>query len=268
VSSGSTLLGFSGGPEAVDAAIKGAPVRIILTMTSEFASNIITSAKLASAKGVTQQSPLADRIKALKGAKIGITSAGSSTDQLIRFLLQKQGMNPDKDVEIQALKTGPPMLAALKQGTIDAVVLSPPTGEQAVAGGYGVVLVNPMAGQVPELKGMIFHLGSANLKDIQSRPQLLTSAVKAIARAQRLMKTDKAKAKELLRPHFKALDPKVFDLAYEDTAGAFPANPIPTKDSVEVALKFGAQFGQPVSVAYDKIVDPSIAQAAVKALGS
>ncbi len=269
VTSGSALLGFSGGPEAVDAARKGSPIRIVATSTSEFASNVIANKKWLETKGVTRDSPLEQRVKALKGAKIAITSPGSSTDQLARFLLKKYGMNPDTDVELLALRTGPPILAALKQGTADVVVLSPPTGEQAVAEGFGTVLINPLAGEVPEIKGHIFHIGSASLRDIQQRPQLVKGAIKAIARAERMMRSDKANAKRVLQSHFKDLDPAVFDVAYENTAPAFPANPIPTRESIKVAFDFTALFtGEPVGATYEQVVDPKLAEDAVRELGA
>ncbi len=264
---GSALIALSGGPEAVDAARKGSPVRIILTLTSEFASNVVVSNRFAQAKGITPRSPLDEKVKALKGAKIAITSPGSSTDQLIRFLLKKYGMNPDTDVEIVALRTGPPMLAALRQGTVDAVVLSPPTGEQAVAAGYGMVLINPLIGEVPDLRGHVFHVGSANLRDIRQRPGLLVRALKAVYRAQRMMRLEPPRAKQILQGYFKDLDPRVFDLAYEDMTGAFPSNPIPTRKSIEVAFRFTALMtGQPAGATYEQVVAPGLAEEAVQAV--
>ena len=50
----------------------------------------------------------------LRGKTVGVTRFGSSTDFALRYLLQKQGFNPDKDVNILQLGGMPELAAALK----------------------------------------------------------------------------------------------------------------------------------------------------------
>ncbi|MEV0614355.1 ABC transporter substrate-binding protein [Nonomuraea sp. NPDC050404] len=100
---------------------------------------------------VTGTSPLRDRLLALKGLKIGITSPGSPTDTYMRYYLGSVGLDPERDVELVPLGGGSALLAALEKGQIDAYHLSPPTPYVAAEKGFGVVLIDGPKGEVPEL---------------------------------------------------------------------------------------------------------------------
>jgi sulfonate transport system substrate-binding protein len=59
--------------------------------------------------------------KDLKGMKIGVTAPGSSTNNLVKQLLVKAGLDPDKDVSIVGVGTGATAIAAMQSGEIDAL---------------------------------------------------------------------------------------------------------------------------------------------------
>jgi NitT/TauT family transport system substrate-binding protein len=117
--------------------------RVTLTM--------VMRKEVAQRKGVTAQSPLPDRLRALKGLKIGITSPGAPTDTYMRYYLGSVGLNPERDVQIVPLGGGSSLLAALEKGQIDAYHLSPPTPYVAAEKGFGVVLIDGPKGEVPDL---------------------------------------------------------------------------------------------------------------------
>jgi NitT/TauT family transport system substrate-binding protein len=60
----------------------------------------------------------------LKGKKIGITTAGSLTDNLVRLALKRAGLNPDRDVQIVSLGQGSAQKAAIDTGAIAAGMVS------------------------------------------------------------------------------------------------------------------------------------------------
>ena len=59
--------------------------------------------------------------KDLKGMKIGVSAPGSSTHNLVKQLLTKAGLDPNKDVSIVGVGVGAGVIAAMKSGQIDAV---------------------------------------------------------------------------------------------------------------------------------------------------
>lgn len=56
----------------------------------------------------------------LKGAKIGVTAPGSSTNFFVQYLMVKAGLKPD-DASFIRVGAGPTVIAAIKKGEIDAV---------------------------------------------------------------------------------------------------------------------------------------------------
>jgi NitT/TauT family transport system substrate-binding protein len=71
-------------------------------------------------------------IEDLEGAKIGVTQRGASVELVMRYLLDKAGLDPDKDVTWVAVGTPPTALPALEQGQIDVLVAFEPSQTQAV----------------------------------------------------------------------------------------------------------------------------------------
>ena len=62
----------------------------------------------------------------LKGGKlVAVSGFGSAHDQMTRAVLLKDGVDPEKDVRLQVIGTAQGRLAALLNGTIDAVALQP-----------------------------------------------------------------------------------------------------------------------------------------------
>ena len=60
--------------------------------------------------------PEIKRVEDLKGKKVGVTTFGSLTDFLVRHILRKKGLNPDRDVALIQIGGDPERIAALKQG--------------------------------------------------------------------------------------------------------------------------------------------------------
>ena len=59
--------------------------------------------------------------KDLKGLKIGVSAPGSSTHNLVKQLLTKGGLDPNKDASIVGVGLGAQAVAALKSGQVDAI---------------------------------------------------------------------------------------------------------------------------------------------------
>jgi len=59
--------------------------------------------------------------KDLKGMKVGVSAPGSSTNNLVKQLLAKAGLDPNRDVAIVGVGTGAGAIAAMRGGQIDAL---------------------------------------------------------------------------------------------------------------------------------------------------
>jgi len=85
-------------------------------------------------KAKTYKSP-----KDLKGLKIGVTSPGSGTHQLINFLLVKEGLKPE-DVSIIGVGSGAGAVGAMERGDIDAISNIDPVMTQVTNSGRAVII--------------------------------------------------------------------------------------------------------------------------------
>ena len=105
---------FSGAQSQVMAgAARGLPVKVVGFLTVKPSFWLMAKPEIKS-------------MAELKGKIIGITAIGSSTDTLARFLVSKNGLVPDRDVAFLGTGTTANILTAMKAGTVDAGVLSPP----------------------------------------------------------------------------------------------------------------------------------------------
>ena len=84
-----TILPFIAG-----AATRGLPVKIVATTVKTSGYAIISR-------------PDIDSVKALKGKRIAINTFGSSADFAIYQLLSRNGLDPNKDVTLQAIAGSP-----------------------------------------------------------------------------------------------------------------------------------------------------------------
>ena len=64
-------------------------------------------------------------VKDLAGKKVGVTAPGSSTDFFLKFLLAKNGVDPNS-VAVIGIGLAATAIAAMEQGTVDAAVMLDP----------------------------------------------------------------------------------------------------------------------------------------------
>ena len=60
-------------------------------------------------------------LKDMKGMKVGVSAPGSSTHNLVKQLLAKAGLDPNKDVSVVGVGLGAQAIAAIRSGAIDAI---------------------------------------------------------------------------------------------------------------------------------------------------
>ncbi|HEY7165733.1 MAG TPA: ABC transporter substrate-binding protein [Candidatus Binatia bacterium] len=94
-------------------------------------------------------------IDSLKGKRVGVSSIGSGPDSLLRELLKKHGLEGGRDVTIMAIGAGTARFVALKAGSVDATMLTPPANFMAQDAGFRE-LVSFIEQDLVEVQGSIF----------------------------------------------------------------------------------------------------------------
>jgi len=125
---------------------------------------------------------------ALKGKTAGISTFGSLTDQLTRYVLRHHGLTPEKDV--QMIQAGPPasIAQALKADRLALGILAPPVNWQLQDAGFNVLgnQGQDIAPQWPK------HVFVAKKQFLDANPNTIKAILRAQVAAVRLAKADRA----------------------------------------------------------------------------
>lgn len=212
---------------------------------TQYASNLAMSGEWAKSKGITPASPVADKIKALRGATVAITAPGSGTDHLMRFLAKSAGLDPERDMTITALGTGETMTAALLQKRIDGFTVSAPAAENAVKNHGAIMLLNFARAEVKELDGFLYIGFAARESWAKDNPDLLARFLKAEQLALDAIHdpalTAKARDAVWAKYHGK-IEKAFYDEVWAGTADAYPRSVVLRGEQISRIVKFVNEF--------------------------
>lgn len=217
-------------PHVIKSAAKGGGLVAIGTGYDAYPIQLLLSKKVAEAKGITAAMPLDERIKRIKGLKIAISSPGASTDFFMRTILTVRGMDPDKDVVLQPVGAGAPQYSALEAGVVDGFAFGSPFTTMAVNKGLGVMVADPMIGEVPEFKGAPYQIVATSRQTLAEKPEILAKAMRALARAQKLIRDNPAEAKRVARQWFKSMSDADYNAEFDANVGGVPVTATVTEE--------------------------------------
>jgi NitT/TauT family transport system substrate-binding protein len=163
------------------------------------------SKAVAQRLGITNQTPLDQRLKALKGLTIGITTPGALTDKLARYYVKRAGLDPDKDVRIIGVGSGNEAVAALQNGKVDVLVVSVPQPELAVQRGIAIEFLG--VGEDPQLNDFLMNSVHVMPSYAQQHPDVVRKFVAAARQASQWEQT--ASPEEIasaIEPYLKGYD--------------------------------------------------------------
>jgi NitT/TauT family transport system substrate-binding protein len=250
--------------DAFNWALTDSSARIIGSIMNGYIVDVIVSKKLEQETGVSATSSLADKINALRGKTIGITGPGSGTQALLTYLFTLQGMDAAKDAtQVSLGSNNTAALAALKAGLVDALSFFSPVGQAAEARGIGDILISPVRGDVPGLRGDVHGVIYTSQSVIDAKPQAIASYIRALYQAEVFIRNNPAAAKVLLN-HYLGLGQKVSDAVYAATAADIATTPVINQASYNVAGQFHLKAGL-VSIApsYSQLVATSTINSAL-----
>ncbi len=176
------------GDHVVNLSSRGFPAQILIGLSDKHGYSLMGPAN----------SPATD-LKSLKGKRIGVTSAGSQTDNTIRYDLTEKGMNPDTDVQIISVGPGGPMQAAIKSGAVDAGMFPPPFTEQNIHNGLKMI-VDYRVFSYPSFTVLVLD------KWVKANAETAKKFVKAVREGQDAMKSDRKLAVASARKLFPNMD--------------------------------------------------------------
>ncbi len=220
------------------------PLLMVSSLFDALAANVVIRTEVARAKGITAQSPLAQKYQALRGLTIGVTRPGALTDQILKYIVARAGLVAGQDVQIVGVGTGPAALAALERGKVDGVIHISPVPEQAVQNGTGVMLFNNSAGEIPELRDFL-GLALVTTKDYaEKNPDVVRRMNRAILRANRWILDHKpAETAQILQQFIPGIQPEVMTAVVQNNLRAISRDGKIRPETVLVPQKMQIEVG-------------------------
>jgi NitT/TauT family transport system substrate-binding protein len=143
------------------AAARGVPVKLVSVITAKPTFDLISDPKI-------------QNFQQLKGKFVGISTRGGTFEHITRLILERNQLDPDKDVTILALGRQDDLHLALKTGRIAAAIYSPPRSLMLYRDGFHKLAVS--GDYLPH-----YPIGGLGVTDelIKKRPADIQAFVKA-----------------------------------------------------------------------------------------
>jgi ABC-type nitrate/sulfonate/bicarbonate transport system substrate-binding protein len=190
----------------------------------------------------------------LKGKKAGITTFGSTSDQVMRIALKKFNLEPNKDVALLSLGAQPEVFAALHSGGVDVAALSFPLYPRAAKLGMRE-LINFGSLGVEDINGTVITTRSF----IAQNRDLALRFMRAFTRGMHRYRTDKEFSKRVLAKYGKINDEEILEGTWQDYAPNMQKNPRPSLKAIQFLVENQFQGKKPLPKP-EQFVDFSIVE--------
>ena len=217
-------------PHVIKSAAKGGGLVAIGSGYDAYPIQLVLAKSAAEKVGITSAMPIDERIKRVKGLKIAISSPGASTDLFMRTILLVRGIDPDKDVSLQPVGAGAPQLSALEAGVVDGFAFGSPFTTTAINKGLAVMVADPMKNEVPEFDGAPYQIVATSRQTLESKSDVLLKGLRAMAKAQKLIRENPAEAKRAAREWFKNMSDAEYSSEFDLHAVGAPNSIVVSQD--------------------------------------
>ena len=244
------------GPYQLLAYEKGQPLMAVMSILTRNAINIVMHKDAATAKGITDKSPLADKIRALKGLKISGGTPGGFFHQVFISYLRKAGLDPQKDVQIVGVADLQGLIVALEQRHIDVFAAGTPIPEAAVARGFGVMVVDNSAGEDPDFAEFMMDVVMVSPDTVKRRPDLIRKVVRALLKSNAwLLDHPSEDAVAVMKPILNRVETSLILAGLQKTRLGIPRDGRITERAVTLTQQFLHRVGTlKTTIQYDQLV--------------
>jgi len=197
----------------------------------------------------------------LRGKTLGVSTFGATADVAARMMARHSGVDPERDIKIIALGPDRARFAALREGIVDVIVISPPADFEAKKLGFNVLA------RAYELFAFPFTgIGTAT-KKIRERPDEVKRMIKAGIRANRYLRGNRDGAIQVMMEWGKT-DREAAVNTYDSTWRIFSEDGGMTESGLKLVIdqaKQSMNLDRPVAVA--EVAEFSLVREAQKELG-
>ena len=178
--------------------------------------------------------PEIKRIEDLKGKKVAVSTLGSLTDFLVRYIARKKGLNPDRDVTLITTGGDAERIMALKTGVVDGAAMSHPGYGRAQRMGFAMLWdsakeVNYPWMEITTRKAMV-------KSDRETVMRYMRAHLEGIA----LFKRDREFGKRVMKKVLRLDDEELINESYEIFSKASIPAPYPNLAGMKTSYEYVA----------------------------
>src|SRR6266550_2192313 len=241
---GDVEFSFITGDNVILAQQEGKKLIMVMSGLNKLFINWAMHKDVAKSKGVTESMPLADKIKALKGLTVGVTNPGALTAHLAAFVIRKAGYNPQQDVNIVPIGSGPTWLAALENRKVDVALTAPPVPDTAISRGYAILLINNAKGEDPSIPEFLMENLIARPETVAKDGDTIRRMVRALTRANQWAGQNKAEqVADTLKPSMATIQPDLLLAGVQSVLPALSKDGRTSERSVQITQDILEQAG-------------------------
>jgi NitT/TauT family transport system substrate-binding protein len=247
----------------IKSAVEGANMVAVSSVFSGYGMSLALSNEAIQKAGIQLTMPIDEKVRRLKGLKIAISSPGGSSDMLVRTLMAKRGLDPDRELQLQTMGNGAAMFAAFEKKVVDGFVWTAPFPELVETKGLGKNVVNPFSGEVPELSSVLYVVMATTRQTLARHPDVIAAATRAVTKSLKFCRDKPDETRRVVGKFFPQLDPSIADVALENYRRATATTPVITPANVRGTADWMALAGgKPINVKFEDVVSAEIAHKA------
>lgn len=201
----------------VRAAIKGFPVRVILSTSDRQLFSLVTHGAIR-------------RVEDLKGKAVAVSNPLGAHAHVTTQVLRNFGLDPGKDPKYVYLGEESAWVAALESGLVAGAFIQPPTSMVLKKKGYNVLVSAADYVELP-VTGL-----STSVERIQKNPGEVKATLRAVYRGIRFVKDNRAGAVQLIMK-FLNVGQDIAAETYDSTAKYLSENGVSSEAAIQAAVE-------------------------------
>jgi NitT/TauT family transport system substrate-binding protein len=200
---------------------KGIKTLAISAFTGSLDMQVTARNDWMSRVGTSPKSPLEEKLKAFKGARIGASTIAGGPAQYTRYLARTVGIDPERDMRIVAVGFGPARMAALRTNQVDLTVGSAPESDQVEIEGFGSLYVD-CTHEVPLFREFPYTVAVVTPQFAKDQPDVVRRIAQTLGQANDLFHTNFGEVVDILKKLSPNIPAKAIESALERARNSYP----------------------------------------------
>jgi len=223
---------------------QGKPLKAAMMLAKRMAIDCAMNKQVADKLGITAQTPLDARLKAMKGLTVAGTRPGAFTYVLLDIYGKRVGLTAQKDYQLIGVGGANSMLPALENNQIAVGCTGSPFAELATFRGKAIRFTNNAGGADPAFDDFLFEMVYVRPDFLSGNGDTVRRFLRAfLASTNEIIDTPAAEHMPTLKTLYGGTPDEVLLESFENTKGIYSRDGVITPASVQKAGAFMIESG-------------------------